>query len=264
MSTPRALVALRHLTRAPEVLRCMRTFDGWPTLVAAYLGVRPLPLPFDVRTRSGVAFRLAEFYDLETLWQIYCREVYVVSASDRVIVDAGANIGLFSCFAASRARQAAIHAIEPFPATYDRLVETVRANGFASRVTGHRVALSSAAGVSTMSANAEASQMFHLENGSAANGVSVATTTLAGLLEAIDAPAVDLLKMDIEGSEYDVLLATPPAVLARIRRVDLEFHKSTTPGRTAETLVHHLASAGFRLREAAVPGAEYGMLHFVR
>lgn len=264
MSTPRAVVALRHLSRAPEVLRCVRTFDAWPALVPAYLGLRAMPLPFEARTRSGVGFRLAEFYDLETLWQIYCREVYVVASSDRVIVDAGANIGLFTCFAAGRAPQARVHAIEPFPATHDRLVDTVRANRFDARVTCHRVALSASGGVRTMSAAAEASQMFHLAGGDAAGGVAVTTTTLTAFLDSIDAAAVDLLKMDIEGSEYDVLLSTPPAVLARIRRVDLEFHKAPSPDRTSRTLVQHLSAAGFRLRDQPAPGADYGMLHFIR
>jgi FkbM family methyltransferase len=263
MSTPRAVIALRHLTRAPEVLRCVRTFADWPTLVPAYLGVRPLPLPFEAHTRSGTAFTLTEFYDLETLWQIYCRLVYAVAPTDRVIVDAGANIGLFTCFAASRAPQVKVHAIEPFPATFDRLVASVRSNGLESRVTCHRTALSSTAGVSTMSAAAEASQMFHLERGGGA-GVAVPTTTLSALLEGIDAAAVDLLKMDIEGSEYDVLLATPVDVLARIRRVDLEFHKAPSPERTPGALVRHLSASGFRLREPADADAEYGMLHFVR
>src|SRR4051794_5502835 len=100
MSTRRAAVALRHIARAPEVLRCMQTFDAWPTLVPAYVGVRPIALPFEARTRSGTRFRLTEFYDLETLWQIYCRHVYVVDSADRIILDAGANIGLFTCYAA--------------------------------------------------------------------------------------------------------------------------------------------------------------------
>jgi FkbM family methyltransferase len=264
MRTPRAVVALRHLSRAPEVLRCMGTFDSWPTLVPGYLGLRSMPLPFAARTRAGAAFRLTEFYDLETLWQIYCREVYAVAESDRVIVDAGANIGLFTCFAAARAPQARVHSIEPFPATYDRLVETVRASGFDSRVTCHRIALSSSGGVSTMSAAAEASQMFHLASGTTGAGIAVTTTTLTAFLDSIDAAAIDLLKMDIEGSEYDVLLSTPPGVLSRIGRVDLEFHKAPSPDCTPHTLVRHLSGAGFRLREQPAPGAEYGMLHFIR
>lgn len=263
MSPPRVVVALRHLTRAPEVLRCLQTFADWPALVPAYLGLRALPLPFEAHTRSGTAFTLREFYDLETLWQIYCRLVYAVAPGDRVIVDAGANIGLFTCFAASRAPQVHVHAIEPFPSTFERLVAAVRANGLEGRVTCHRTALSSTAGVSTMSAAAEASQMFHLERGGGA-GIAVPTTTLTALLDAIDAPAIDLLKMDIEGSEYDALLSTPVDVLARIRRIDLEFHKAPSPERTPAMLVRHLTASGFRLREPADPGAEYGMLHFVR
>ena len=36
--------------------------------------------------------------------------------------------------------------------------------------------------------------------------------------------------MDIEGSEYEVLLSTPPAAFARIRRVNLEYHKPPSSG----------------------------------
>ncbi|OAN46561.1 hypothetical protein A6A03_12160 [Chloroflexus islandicus] len=40
-----------------------------------------------------------------------------------------------------------------------------------------------------------------------------------------DEPAADLLlQMDIEGSEYEVLLATPPALLNRFRIIVAEFH----------------------------------------
>jgi FkbM family methyltransferase len=265
MNTRRAVVALRHIARAPEVLRCIQAFDTWSTLVPAYIGFRPMPPRIDARTRSGVAFQLTEFYDVETLWQIYCRQVYAVDPQDRIIIDAGANIGLFTCFALGRAPRASVHAIEPFPDTFERLVSTVRANRLESRVTCHHLALSSSGGVSTMSASASASQMFHLErDGNSGAGVAVTTVTLSSLLDSIDAASIDLLKMDIEGSEYDVLLSTPADVLKRIRRVNLEFHKAPRPDANPTMLVRHLCGAGFRVNNQADTAADYGMVHFTR
>jgi FkbM family methyltransferase len=267
MDTRRALTALRHIRRAPEVLRCMQRLEHWRTIAPAYVGIRPIPFPFTTRTRSGVVFELEEFYDVETLWQIYCRGVYLVEPQDRIIIDAGANIGLFACYATTCAPHAVVHAVEPFPQTFERLVRTVRENGLEDRVACHNVALSSVAGLSTMSAAAPASQMFHLvhspREAAAAIGVSVRTTTLSALLDTIDAPRIDLLKMDIEGSEYDVLLGTRIDVLRRIRRVSVEFHKpGSVDGGDKQALARHLCSAGFRLRQDADATGEYGIFHF--
>jgi len=265
MSTRRAMLALRHIGRAPEVLRCAGTFRRWPMLTAAYIGLQPFSLPADVHTRGGLRFHLTEFYDLETLWQIFCRRVYGVSVDDRIIVDAGANIGLFTCFAAARAPRALVHAIEPFPATYGRLLDTVRANRLDRRVVRHPIALSAKTGVRTMVSSGTPSQMVHLDpGGGVARGVAVHTSTLTDFLDAVRGDAIDLLKMDIEGSEYDVLLSTPPATFDRVRRINLEYHKPSSPAFHPQMLVHHLASAGFRLKNGAHPTAEYGLLHFVR
>ena len=58
----------------------------------------------------------------------------------------------------------------------------------------------------------------------------------------------DMLKMDIEGSEWSVLLSTSPAVLKRIRYIQLEYHEVAARfGYTPERLFSHLANAGHRL-----------------
>jgi FkbM family methyltransferase len=259
------MAALRHVGRAPEVFHCARTFQRWRLLTSAYIGLRSLPLPIDVEARDGLQFHLTEFYDLETLWQIYCRQVYGVRRDDRVIVDAGANIGLFTCFAAARAPRATIHAVEPFPDTYRRLLEAVRTNGLEARVVPHAVALSAESGVRTMVASGTPSQMVHLDlSGEVTGGVAVHASTLSEFLESLQAESIDLLKMDVEGSEYEVLLSTPPAAFARIRRINLEYHKPPSGGLHPQMLVQHLLGAGFQLTDPAGACAQYGLLHFVQ
>lgn len=266
MSPKRLVTALRHARRIPEVLRCYaNAHDAW-SLAAGYAGISNFPLPGVVRFHDGTSYQLREFYDLETLWQIYFHRVYNVSPSDRCIVDAGANIGLFSCYAAKRAPECRIYAIEPFPETYNRLVEHVQENQLANRIGCYSLALNpSTAADIQMSGAGSPSQMFHVlqeqERGTPGT-VSVAAEALPIFLERVTERRIDLFKMDIEGSEYDVLINTPRDCLTRISRFVVEYHRPAAGvPYTTEDLIEHLKAAGFKLVRTTGKNG-YGILRF--
>jgi len=50
-------------------------------------------------------------------------------------------------------------------------------------------------------------------------GEPVTSVSLQSFLEREELGSVDLFKMDIEGSEYEVLLNTPAAAARRVRRL---------------------------------------------
>jgi FkbM family methyltransferase len=263
----RFATALRFAERIPEVFRCRSLAEHWWKLTSGYVGLTSFALPAEVRLRDGVEYRLEEFGDLETLWEIYFHSTYRVQPTDRVIVDAGANVGFFSCYAASRLPEAAVFALEPIPASYDRLLEHVRRNGLTGRVQGFNVALGSSAGMVRMVCSGSPSQNFCVvqsEHAPPTASVQVEAVRLGEFLGRIPATEVDLLKMDIEGSEYDVLLSSTKADLARVRRMDLEYHKPpSVPGFSRERLVEHLAACGFRTIDH-VGGGDYGKLYMDR
>ena len=146
----RVAAAVRHIRRLPEIVRCYREAEDWRMVTSAYIGLSRLDLPVTLRLTDGVQYRLEEFYELETLWLIYFHSMYRPRRTDRVIVDAGANIGLFSCYAASRIPDCEVFAVEPFPATYSRLLENVRSNGLANRIHTFNTALGFSTGTATM------------------------------------------------------------------------------------------------------------------
>ena len=88
--------ALSHVRRSKEVFRCVAALREWPYAVTGYLGLAQPKLPATLHLRNGVVFEIDEFYDLETMWQVWFRRIYPVLDSDRVIIDAGANVGFFS------------------------------------------------------------------------------------------------------------------------------------------------------------------------
>jgi FkbM family methyltransferase len=272
----RLLLAARHLQRLPEVVRCMSASADWWRITSNYVGLSAFT-PFEVVLRDGNRYCLEESYDLETLWQIYFHVAYRLERTDRVIIDAGANIGLFSCFAAARLPECRIYAIEPFPPTYQRLEWHVGANGFVSRIRCYQRALAAAPGRAAMAKEGSPSQMAHVMPGkplahdeeSTGSGVStlsetvieVEAVTLAEFLVSTSERQIDLLKMDIEGSEYMVLLATSARDLERVRRINLEYHAK--PGFAKRDLLEHLTRCGFHTVFHQMNG-EYGMVHLTR
>jgi hypothetical protein len=71
--------------------------------------------------------------------------------------------------------------------------------------------------------------------------------------------------MDIEGSEWAVLLSTPPDVLARIQHIELEYHEVNARfGYTPQELFSHIASGGHRLTFHSEDRGRTGLAFFER
>jgi Met-10+ like-protein len=129
------------LSRFPEVAGCYRETAQWFPLALGYLRLRELKYPIIVSLRSGGSITLQERIDLVIFWLVFVRKHYPVHASDLVIVDVGANIGLFTIYAARQAQDAKIIAVEPFPDTCLRLRKHLQENHLTNRVTVANCAL---------------------------------------------------------------------------------------------------------------------------
>jgi FkbM family methyltransferase len=59
--------------------------------------------------------------------------------------------------------------------------------------------------------------------------------------------SVDLLKVDIEGAEWDVFFDTPPEWLFPIKQISMELHTEFSRGRSVQDLIFLLESRGFKM-----------------
>jgi FkbM family methyltransferase len=264
MFLKKLLVLLANLSRLPEIVGCYRETDQWLTVALAYLGLRELHFPFNLRLRSGETLTLEERVDLVVFWMVFVRRHYPVQNSDRVIVDVGANIGLFTLYAARQAPRARIVAVEPFPETVRRLQRHLQDNRIADRVTVLNCALAAEAGWGEMDSadgipsqyrriHSEATATLNVQHRGVAAldespGLPVENRTLADILELADADNVDLMKMNIHGSEYAVLMKTSDGVLRRFRRIAVQYHDLPAASNMGKTqLFSCLGENGFRL-----------------
>jgi FkbM family methyltransferase len=85
---------------------------------------------------------------------------------------------------------------------------------------------------------------------------TVPMTTVANLLALAPPPRVDLMKVDIEGSEWDVLPTLTEREAAVIDQITVEFHDFLDPAQRhrTESCIAHLESLGYVLRAR---GAEH-------
>ena len=242
----RFLSGAKHLNRLPEVLRCRKHTPDWRRLTAAYTGLNRV-LPFRISFGSG-SFEFQEISDIATFWQIFYREVYPVKVSDRLIVDAGANIGAFSLYALQHAPHADVIAIEPAPDSCRRIRSVLQANSLDSRVTLHEAALGEHPGQTTIQLG-PGSQFRR-------TGVSGQSVTMITLDDVIPpGRTVDLLKIDIEGAEYGVLNSVSRETLQRVRRIVLEFH----PQEPSNVALDPLTSNRFSVTRYQDDGGGYGV-----
>jgi FkbM family methyltransferase len=160
--------------------------------------------------------------DESVLLEVFVEEQYRVSRSDvRVVVDLGGNVGFSAIYFAMRFPQATIFTLEPDPTAFRRLLQNVasfpgiRPFPLAAAAENGSLTLYSNTG-STMSSSVHRRSQ-HLESR------QVEAITLDEFVRQQRIDAVDILKIDIEGAEFDVLRST--LCLDRVRFVVGEVHE---------------------------------------
>jgi len=247
--------------RVPELFAAMRETTDAVKLALGYLGLRTPSFPFVVQFRTGERMHIETHHDLVTLWIIFFRDEYHVPETCTTIVDAGANIGAFSMYAARRAPKATIYALEPFPSTRARLAQTIEENHLTSRVKVYELALADSGGpIRHMSGSEGPSQSRGTMLEPVAGSVAVQTSTLEKFLDDANIREADFLKMDIEGAEHEVIHGASPSVMRRFRQIGLEYH----PNGSADALFRKLASCGFVCEHDARVATDSGVAHFAR
>lgn len=175
----------------------------------------------------------------------------------RTIVDLGGNVGYSVLWFLSRFPNASILVYEPNPAFSIHLRENVTLNGFDSRVTVREAAVSNRSGSLPLFVSGACSSLLQDYN----TGHSI-TVPVVDVFEQLPTKRIDILKMDIEGSEY-AILSDPRFRTLDISRIVIEWHKTKDPTEGKERCKKELSDAGYNVREI-MDGNDHGMFWAVR
>jgi FkbM family methyltransferase len=231
---------LRYLPRA------IRKIENWPAFIYHYaLGLKPKS-PY--RFRNGAQLMISRGVDHVPILEIFLNEDYGTIPDNAVVLDLGANIGVFTIYATMTAQRVRVYAYEPFPAFFALLEENVRLNQQTGAVQCFNCAVASEAGTRELYVKGE--NLFFPTLVSATGKephehVTVSSTTLAEIMESNHLEHVDLLKMDCEGAEYEILYAAPASCLERIAEIRMEYHNLDSSERHVDSLKRFFTRSGF-------------------
>lgn len=158
-----------------------------------------------------------------------------------VVIDVGANIGMFSLYVAAAQGAARVLAFEPFPESYALLRRNAERNRLAAI---EPIPLAIAGQAGTRELHMQGRHGVHSLFGTSGAAVRIECITLADAFGRYDVARCDFLKLDCEGAEYEILLGMPSDVYARIQRIALEYHDWITDHHH-DALVQRLTAEGF-------------------
>jgi FkbM family methyltransferase len=240
---------LSLLDRLRTLAYYARTFRNRLQVVAMHRSRRDVGVLY---LRSGHEVHLldprAEIWAFRSIFRERCYDMdFGPLAADGVVVDLGANVGIFSLYAATRlVPNGKVLAVEANPDCFAKLEKTTAT---CANVTlwqgavGNRTEL-------WLSEDSLGASVFK-SKGSIAR-LDVRPISHESILTF--APRIDLLKANMEGAEYPLLLETPSSLWDGVQRLAVKWHDGEIAGghRPGE-LTARMESLGFRvLRHQAI------------
>lgn len=207
--------------------------------------------------RTGLAGMILEIWHE----QVYTSNKFYRPKRGDTIIDAGANVGLFSLLVAKIQPGCKVLAFEPFKENFQLLSENLNSAGVSS-VQTLPMGLSGETGEAYIVDGGNRSQDHQLSKdyNVKKNCTSIRVCTLKEVIDMSGASTIDLFKCDIEGSEYGVFDYASNETLAKVKRYAIEYHDNIRPG-TLNLIRNRLADTH---KIDVHPSKEgYGMLYAV-
>lgn len=166
---------------------------------------------------------------LNEVWHLGVYDRFLRSLRrEEAIIDIGANIGVFSVKAAQWAKSSKVFSFEPFTENFEILKANIALNNLGGRVFPIQKAIGSSRGTLTLFSQPHDSggvSAYAHGDSSTTRSVSVPMVTLEDVFRENDIETCGLIKIDCEGAEKDILLATPRSLFHRIARFSIEWHE---------------------------------------
>lgn len=232
--------------------------DGLEILIKQRLFGRPVS---KIRLRNGLVIRGAKnSLLLDIVDEIFFRNGYTPKflpiKSGDVVLDIGANVGVFSLFAAKKGA-GKIYAFEPLQQNLKLLKRNFKENNLPGSVI-IQAAVTDKTGRAQFYPGKSDPHGSLLKEGFGKN-IEVPTLSLESIFQKYHLKKVDFLKIDAEGSEGKIILSTPPEVWKKIRKISLEYHDNISPVKHEE-LRKRFKRMGFKTRLVS-DNSPYGYIY---
>ena len=225
---------------------------SWPQVVLVKVGLKKDVI--NLTMHNGLNLLLmnrGEHSDTSVVSDIYFNTPYTKDdfeiQDNWLVLDVGANVGVFSTYVVKQAKNVKVYAYEPAKDNFDFLNNNIKRNNLTTNIKAFNVAVTGKEGkkinLYIHSLGSGGNSLYH-EQAKSDKTETVLTTSLNEIIKLNKISNVDLLKLDCEGAEFDILLNSSKNVLSKIRRVAIETHEVN--GHSVKELQKFLNTHGFK------------------
>jgi FkbM family methyltransferase len=182
-------------------------------------------------------------HDIITVMIIFCGREYGEVPKNGIVMDVGANIGVYSLYAAIHGAKK-VYAFEPNRESFDTLCKNIKENGFEKVIIPFNNAVSDTDGDVLLIPKASSPyNRISTEVPDYSEDMDrVETLSIPTVIKKHNIEKIDLLKMDCEGSEFGIIPHMPATIWTKIDKYKLEIHDLDRTNEITTVLTKH----GFR------------------
>ena len=258
------LISIRSVLYLRYIPSIVFLVKNWFSLLLNYIGLTNKGDTY--MFRNGINIKTADGTSSVTIVVVFIKKDYGDVPDNAVVVDIGANIGVYSLFA-SQFKGTRVYAYEPMPDNFRLLRANIAVNSLEGRIFPFQLAVSGRSEKRTLYLGSSPLHSFLPANESPFNAlfskqvdqehIEVTCISLQEMFDANDIGQCDILKLDCEGAEFDILYNTPNEYFSRIKSIRLEYHSHLSDKKnTGASLIEFLQSKGFRVQKLK-KGSEY-------
>jgi len=178
--------------------------------------------PKFIKLRNGITiYTSSNPHDIITFVVIFAKRDYGKIKKNSVVVDIGANIGVFTLYALLNGASH-VEAIEPCKEAYETMKINIEKNRFMDKVNINKIAVGDKDNSFALISKKSSPYNSILNKDNFSDTEKVNMSTLNKALNKIQ--KIDLLKMDCEGAEYLIFPTLTKNFLDKVKEIRMEYH----------------------------------------
>lgn len=226
------------------IIKVIKLIENWPEYFLDYLNLLSASKTIKYKLRNGFTFIIRPSTDDRIIFnEVWIYGVYDLPGDDDIVVDIGAQIGMYSIYASNTAKK--VYSFEPTYDNYKSLNRNIGINNIRNVVPIKKAVLSKS-GKKEISINKDNCGSHSFIWNHTGGKETVNATTLKEFIEENHIKKINLLKIDCELSEYDILFNCPDEVFEKIDKIMLETHHMNEEN-NSETMKKFLEGKGYKI-----------------
>lgn len=219
------------------IIKVIKLFKNWWMYPIVYLKLTKKPtVVFETKEGIKILIRVnsTDIMALTHVWLIeeYSKYNFKIEKMD-TIIDVGAHIGLFSLHASQICKNGKIYAFEPIKENYNILKSNVQLNNFLNIQAENCAISNSSSKITIYENNDESGHSKFIETN---NPIEVTSKSLNDIFDNKKIKKCNLLKLDCEGSEYEIIDDLKDEYFEKIEKMVIEYHLADSNPELLENL----------------------------